>query len=271
MPEVGAMLVRRAAAAAAAAIALAIAGCGDASQDGNGTARGSSTQTPVETWDLVVLADSSGWGLGDAWAELIRRDLGVEVNVTDLSTGLQSGGGLLEHLRTEGDPQREAVRDAEIISVWGSPGGLVWKSDFNDCVMYPDGKRPPTRLSRQDFEPYAQLWRDILAEINALRTGQPTAVRVRDLYSPVISQWIAAGTAEACSRGMAMMTATAREAARLAGAEFIPVYRAFNGPDGMQDPKERDLFIDMEHLNDRGVALMARLHHEAGYGELLGE
>jgi hypothetical protein len=265
---------RRVTAALAALVVLASAGCGGPSDDatepstGNGTSRSAS---PPETWDLVVLADSSGWGLADEWAELIRRDEGVEVRVHDFAVGMQSGSLLLEHLRTEGDPQREAVREAEVISVWGGPSGLVWRSDIGDCFLYPDGTRPPTRISRRDMEPFAELWRDILSEITDLRNGRPTALRTRDLYVPVISNYVRAGTAEACVAGFATQSDIVRDATRRAGGTFVAVNRAFNGPDGMRDPRQQGMLQDMEHLSDKGVALMARVHHTAGYAELRQE
>jgi hypothetical protein len=269
------MVARRRVAAAAAALTIsAFAACGGASDDLGGTAPRETTSTSgsaTETWDLVVLADSSGWGLAEAWADLIRRDEGVQVEVHDFAVGLQSGSGLLQHLRTEGDPQREAVREAEVISVWAGPSGLVWKSDLNDCYLYPDGTRPPTRTSRRDMEPYAQLWRDILSEVNHLRNGESTALRVRDIYIPVMSNYVAAGTAEACVEGMATVTAIVRDVTRQAGGTFVAVNRAFNGPDGMRDPRERGMFKDLEHLSDKGVALLARVHHGAGYAELTRE
>jgi hypothetical protein len=269
------MVVRRCVAAAVAALlVLASAGCGGASKESTDTTSRKAASTsgaPTETWDLVVLADSSGWGLADAWAEMIRRDKGVEVEVHDFAIGLQSGSILLEHLKTEGDPQREAVREAEVISVWGGPTGLVWKSDINNCYLWPDGSNPPSRISRQDLEPFAQMWRDILSEINFLRNGQPTALRTRDIYDPVLSLYIEGGIADVCTRGGARMSSIVREQTRRAGGEFVAVGRAFNGPDGMQDPRERGMFKDLEHLSDKGIALMARLHHDAGYAELTRE
>jgi len=265
---------RRVTAAVAALLVLASAGCGGVPEESTDTTSGevaSTSAAPTETWDLVVLADSSGWGLADAWAELIRRDEGVQVEVHDFAVGMQSGSVLLEHLRTKGDPQREAVREAEVISVWGGPSGLVWKSDMNNCYLWPDGSHPPTRISRQDLEPFAQMWRDILSEINALRNGEPTALRTRDLYNPVLSLYIEGGIADVCVRGLARMSSIVREETRRAGGEFVAVGRAFNGPDGMQDPRERGMFEDLEHLNDKGIALMARLHHDAGYAELTRE
>jgi hypothetical protein len=262
---------RHVAAALAALVVLVSAGCGGASDDGRETPTGngaSISASPPETWDLVVLADSSGWGLADAWAELIRRDEGVEVRVHDFAVGMQSGSLLLKHLRTEGDPQRDAVRDAEVISVWGGPTGLVWRSDIGDCFLYPDGTRPPTRISRRDMEPFAELWRDILSEITYLRNGRPTALRTRDLYVPVISNYVRAGTAEACVEGLATQSDIVRDATRQAGGTFVAVNRAFNGPDGMRDPRQHGMLQDMEHLSDKGVALMARVHHAAGYAEL---
>lgn len=262
---------------AAAAMALALAACGPTSQnggDGGGTASPEEdASSPTETWDLVVLADSSGWGVAEAWAELIRRDEGVEVDVTDLAIGTQSGRSLLEHLKTEGDPQREAVKQAEVISVYGSPNALQWKSDMSLCFYHPTDTRPPTRVSAKYMAPYAELWKDILAEINLLRNGRPTALRTRDLYVPVVRQQMAAGTAEACARGFAPESAIVREATERAGGTFIPVYHAFNGPDGLEDPVERGLLneLDVQHLDDRGGAFMAELHHRAGYEELTGE
>ena len=261
-------------AAAAAATVLTLVGCGSGSQDDGGTSpdTGTSSESQRETWDLVVLADSSSWGLAEAWAELIRRDEGVEVDVTDFAVGTQSGGSLLEHLRTEGDPQREAVREAEVISVWGGPAGTTWKSDLDRCFYDPTGTRPPTRVGVEDMAPYARLWRDILSEISSLRNGQPTAVRTRDLYVPVVSLHLAAGTAEACAKGFTSVSSVVRDATEQAGGAFIPVYRAFNGPDRLQDPVDRGLLDvpDLQHLSPEGSALMAELHHEAGYEELTG-
>lgn len=265
---------RTAALATAVSVALFAAACADTSRDSEGgqaqpaPSSSSAAATDDGVWDLVVLSDSSGWRLADEWAELIRRDEGVEVRVTDFAVGMQSGASLLKHLQTEGDAQREAVRSAEVISVWASPAGIGWKSDLDDCVFDTDGTRPPTRISRRDLEPYAQLWRDILGEINFLRNGQPTALRVRDIYVPVTARWVAAGTAEACGKGFATSSGIVRDVARQAGGRFIPVYRAFNGPDGLRDLRKRGLLLDEEHLNHKGVALMAALHHEAGYAEL---
>jgi hypothetical protein len=268
------VLQRWTAAAATAAVTLALAGCGPTSQDGEDTASPEeTTSSPTETWDLVVLADSSGWGVAEAWAELIRRDEGVEVHVTDLAIGTQSGRSLLDHLTTEGDPQREAVAEAEVISVYGSPNALRWRSDMSLCFYDPTGTRAPTRVTAKYMAPYVELWRDILAEINLLRNGRPTALRTRDLYVPVVPQQMAAGTAEACARGFAAQSGIVRKATEQAGGTFIPVYRAFNGPDGLEDPVGRGLLdeFDVQHPSDEGASFMAELHHRAGYEELTRE
>lgn len=268
---------RNAALAAAVVVLLGAVACGDTTRDSQGEptqpapSSSSTAATDDGVWDLVVLSDSSGWRLADAWAELIRRDEGIEVRVTDFAVGMQSGVSLLKHLQTEGDAQREAVRSAEVISVWASPMGIQWKSDLSDCVFDTGGTRPPSRISRRDLEPYAQLWRDILEEINFLRNGRPTALRVRDIYVPVTARWVAAGTAEACGKGFETSSGIVRDAARQAGGTFVPVHRAFNGPDGLRDLRRRGLLLDREHLNDKGVALMAALHHQAGYAELMEE
>lgn len=119
--------------------------------------------------------------------------------------------------------------------------------------------------------PYVQMWRDILSEILSLRDGRPTALRTRDLYNPEVAGYREAGTVEACVGGLATMNSIVRDVTRRTGGTFVPVNRAFNGPDGLWDLLERGMLVDGAHLNEKGVALMARVHHEAGYAELTGE
>lgn len=267
-------MVRRHARAFVMAIlaAMSIVSCGTGGDPeapvASGPPSGTTTAGADEGWDLVVLADSSGWGIAEAWARRIRHDEGVRVEATDLAVGMYSGVRLLEDLRTRGSAQREAVAEAEVISVWVNPMSLDWTVDSDRCVFDPTSPDPPTHLTKEDFAPYAALWRDVLAEVNALRAGLPTAVRTRDIYNAGVADHLAAGTAEECTKNFRMTTAIVKEATRLAGATFVPVYATMNGPDRMQDPRARGLLRDPEHLSARGVSLMVDALDAAGYAEL---
>jgi len=52
-------------------------------------------------WDLVCISDSTGWGIGERYAENIRRDIGKSVRVRDYATGSLSAIRVLNALRTE--------------------------------------------------------------------------------------------------------------------------------------------------------------------------
>ena len=48
-----------------------------------------------ETWDLLWVSDSSGWGVADIYGEYIAEDNNVEVNVIDSWQGGLSAGSIL--------------------------------------------------------------------------------------------------------------------------------------------------------------------------------
>ncbi len=231
----------------------------------------SSTTASGEVWDVVVFADSSGWGLAERLADRIEQDLGVQTNPIDFATGAYLGYKLLEELRTEGNARRQAARDGEVIVVWVNPLSIGWTTDLDRCVMQRTGTAPPVRLAPEDFEPYPQLWRDVLSEVIALREGQPTAIRVRDIWDAALADHRAAGTAEGCTAGWETMSGIARDVAAEFGVPFVSFYDAFNGPDHTLDPIAAGLLLDdREHANDAGRDLLADLLHEVGYAELTG-
>ncbi len=50
---------------------------------------------PGAEWQLVVIGDSSLWGLGEAYASQIERDLAVKVTLEDFALPSLSAGTVL--------------------------------------------------------------------------------------------------------------------------------------------------------------------------------
>ena len=71
---------------------LLLAGC---------TSPAKSPQGPDAVWHLVVIGDSSLWGLGEAFAAQIEKDVGVTVVLEDFALPALSAGTVLQVLQTE--------------------------------------------------------------------------------------------------------------------------------------------------------------------------
>jgi hypothetical protein len=52
-------------------------------------------------WDLVFISDSSGWHVGEVYAEYVEEDTGIPVNLHDASVGGLSAGQVLAALQGE--------------------------------------------------------------------------------------------------------------------------------------------------------------------------
>ena len=78
---------------------------------------------PGETWQLVIISDSSLWGVGDALADRIEKDTGVLVEYVDYATG-SSARDVLDALQTGKSPSMAleklpaVLKDAEYVVVF---------------------------------------------------------------------------------------------------------------------------------------------------------
>jgi hypothetical protein len=176
-----------------------------------------------EPWDLVYMADSTGWGVAAASAERAQAALGVEVRVRDLTQG-----GLRMREMLDIPPYAERLAEAEIIVVFGNPrtsGIELPEPDIETCVSTSSYVRPPRAVSGAvDAAAYRETLGHAFDRIWALREGNPTVFRAADMYSPVLGPWEAGGVLAACTRGRAMMSDQIRAAADpLAAAGFEPV------------------------------------------------
>jgi lysophospholipase L1-like esterase len=265
-------------------LGLLAVGCGGSKTDSAARAGA----TPAPTLKLVAIGDSLPFGHQDCggcrtfpelYGEAIGRQTGATVDTENLSEhiGLTSDGLRREILGS--DPFRRSIARADIITVTIGHNDTPWNRTDDSC----DGDNP---FPPRDWGPYdsacvhktaREYGRNldrILTEIDALRGGKPTAVRVTDDYNDVIGDphiGDAAGAAALrASRGVvgAYSTLTCRIAQRH-HAVCVDTYHRFNGDRGVRDAAEL-LAEDHTHPNPMGHRVIAGLLARTGVSPLAG-
>jgi lysophospholipase L1-like esterase len=222
------------------------------------------------TWDYVAFGGSGASGYGveksyvDSFAEFIEQDLGITVNVQNYARAGQTVGRLLTLLR-EDDEHREAIQDAEVITIW--PG--IWNDLSGELELYRREECGGDDNLDCIREEVAELNADleaILDEIVSLANPQETLIRVAVPYIPFVGSWQYKGwfdiLLEPCYLDWRSDLIAAAEAR---GITVVDMYHALNGPDGDQPLDDDITQSDGWHLNDEGQLLLARLHRDAGY------
>jgi lysophospholipase L1-like esterase len=119
-------------------------------------------------------------------------------------------------------------------------------------------------------------WDSILDSILALRHNRPTVVRAMDIYNPYVNVDKASDTWPAGGDGVSDfnelkpylddINAYIAGASTAKGVLVAPVYAAFNGANGDEDPNDKALLaFDHFHPNNSGHALIASLLRSLGY------
>jgi lysophospholipase L1-like esterase len=225
----------------------------------------------------VALGDSLLYALEDdcnsctsaavAYGAKASTALGMPVEVHNLTmhNGLKSTG-LLDYLthgarigRAEEDV-REAVASADIVSV---------TIGFNDSTME-DAKR----LAAFSKE-YETTLDGILAQIDTLRAGKPTVVRVTEIYNNGIGETPALdpdGPGTGVDVWKPVTEAQNKvicSVAKAHGALCVDIYHPFNGSDGLSSPAAAGyLGPDGVHPSQLGQDVIAAALAKAGYAPL---
>ncbi|MCL7454299.1 MAG: SGNH/GDSL hydrolase family protein [Anaerolineae bacterium] len=242
------------------------------SSPGSSSLPSESAQTPQVEWHLVVIGDSSLWGLGEAFASRIESDLGVQVVLTDFALPGLSAGHVLRALQMEKPPSlswdeelANDLRQADVVVMFVNPVDSVDPEqplDLNSCFV----NRAPASCSPETFGQYTADMKAIWAEILALRAGQPTILRATDIYNPLVSPWNDAGVFEACTACWQNMSHAARLAAEAYNIPFLSRYDAFNGTNHDEDPREKGyIHADGEHPSELASQFTADLLSQMGY------
>jgi len=212
---------------------------------------------------MVALGDSftatqntRGQTYVDLFAASLEETTSHPVAVTDLSDDGGTTARVAERLRT-GDVTRAAVVAADIILV--SVGG----NDSDPFGVYPDGTCAPAQSASACLDVYspafAANYEAILSEIEVLRAGRPTAIRVTSADNPFVG-WSEAPSVtfgvDFYAQVAAAQTEAACDAATAHGGLCVDYLHIFGGPDGTADPAPY-LGPDHAHPGDRGIQAIA--------------
>jgi hypothetical protein len=222
-------------------------------------------------WHLVVIGDSSLWGLGEVYASQIEKDVGVKVELKDFALATLSAGEVLEVLQTGKtfrgalDKLPDALGEAEVVVIFVNP--LFSIDPVNPLNM--DGcfeNSTPDSCGSETFKKYTTDMKMIWAKIFELRVAQPTILRATDIYNPLIVNWNETGIFDDCTKCWENMANAARLAAEAYNIPFLSRYDAFKGVNHNEDPIENGYILsDGEHPSDLANQFTAELFSKMGY------
>ncbi len=255
----------------------------------------SATPTPrpfsdLNEWDLLIVSDSSNWGLGQYYAKLIEADMKVKVNLHDCWVGTLPIFSTLQALKdgrtwssAVGDqscqkPLTDLVKEAEVMVLFGNTIGSAPPSGFDTCMT----SGYIFSLTSPEFEANKETWLAscsqenwatfktniglLIDEIFKIREGRPLILRMTDLYIPVHTEWNRYVVDEVCTGCVGAFSEAIRQVAEEHGVPVANTMVAFNGEDYMSDPVEAGYIgSDGIHPSDAGVQFIATLLQQTGY------
>jgi hypothetical protein len=235
---------------------------------------------PGEVWDLLWISDSTGSG-GAPWlyADRIREDVGVEVDVTD-GWMLNLGAGIiLDTLRGRNDglpyvsagtiDLAAAVREAEVIVVSGNPETVLPAGHVGCPAAYdpaPVCSPPPDACDAETWAGYEAMLEATFDEIFKIREGRPVILRTHDYYL----SWGPVAVAEACDcvevclECSRQMSAAIHRAGASRGVPVADFLTTFSGPNG-DKVLPKDWMPDGVHPTAEASAELAKVVASLGY------
>lgn len=227
----------------------------------------------LETWDLVWVTDSSGWGVAQIYGEMVAEDTGKTVKVRDLWEGGFEAGEMLEILQgnySGGDFKFEQlpgfIAEAEMVVFYGNPSLSINPERPGDWECVPPGPWYVNDCDPEVFSLYKEHLKEVFRLILEGREGQPVIIRTYDAYQSLINQFREAGVYEECKQCWAYYNDAIRQAAAEMNIPLAPVAELWNGPDWTIDPDD-DLGYthDGLHPNELGAEVIAQALRELGY------
>ena len=222
------------------------------------------TPEPGEVLHWVVFGDGLSRSHGEYYARQIETDLGVKVELDDLSMPWLSSGQLLNDLR-DGSGSRfgvkRAVQQANVVVFFATATDHI-----GDHIYVRGAGSEKYDCSSQALAAYKADLNAIIAEILTLRKGQPTIIRAMDSYNLLFSIWKNLGMYDEYKRCWDALNATIHQAAAAHKIPVAEVYAAFNGLNHDQDPKDKGyLGADDIHTNEAGDKAIVDVLRKLGY------
>lgn len=230
--------------------------------------------TTTSAWHVVGLGDSymsaqnaQGQGFMDLFGSALQSATGHAVEVDAMTDDANTTTRLLNKLQTD-EATRTAVGNADVVVI--SVGG----NDSDPFGVFPKGTCTPEQALADCLKAYAPTYaanyEQILSEIEALRAGRPTAIRVTSADNPFVG-WSEAPSdtfgRDFYAQVAEAETAAACSAAEQHGGKCVDYLHVFSGADGGEDPAPY-LADDHAHPGDKGIETIAGLLTDLGVPEL---
>jgi hypothetical protein len=238
----------------------------------------------LKEWDLLIISDSTNWGVGQYYAKLIEADMNVKVNLHDCWVGglpiletlqtLQSGGSLYPDLGDQScqKPWSDLVKEAEVIVLFGNPVGSDFPEGAKTCITgeYEGKNRLPgfdiykdtllTSCAPEKWATYKTNLGLVIDEIDKIREGRPLILRMTDFFIPVHAMLQANGVDEVCTACVGAFSEAIRQVAEEHGVPVADTLLGFNREEYMSDPVDAGYIRpDGIHPSDAGAQFIATL------------
>jgi lysophospholipase L1-like esterase len=223
------------------------------------------TPTTVSTeaatsWLYVALGDSEAVCCGirsypQYYAEFIKKDLDIKVNLSNRGASGMTSDGLLRRLGKE--DLRNLISEAQIVTL------VITMNDLQQC---PVGDR---ECAEEKLVTAMANYTAIIEEILTLTSTEDAIIRAQTYDNPYVNRWKERGDFEERKSMMDRWNQQIVEIATRHGIPVARVYRDFNGPNGDEDPGDKGYISDDGmHNNDAGALRMAEILRELGYEPL---
>lgn len=244
----------------------------------------SSTTGPEGGLRLVALGDSIVYGLEcpgcslfvDQYASKLSEATGEEVTVDNLAVPGDEVRQLVQATQTQSS-MREAIARANAVVVTIGINDLPWNRLDDPCGVAPDypvvawDEITEACTDRVTAE-YGRDLDAVLAEIDSLREGNPTLLRVTTVYNAVIGNdvdpsWDSPDAVAPSVYANERFVEAQCEAASDHGGECADTYHALNGKTG-EHPAATFLADDYTHLAQDGHDAFAEALITTGYAPI---
>jgi hypothetical protein len=225
---------------------------------------------PKTEWNLVVIGDSSVWGLGDALAALIEKEVNKPVVVHDFALSTLSAGEVVQVLETGKSTRfqlmklEDALKKADFVVMFANPEDsedIEHPNEIGSCFA----AQAPGPCGLEVYDVYIDHLQFIWEKIYELKAGEPVILRAIDFYNPLIARWQATGVEEACTACWEHLNDAVRIAAERANVPYVSRFDVYNGLNHDEDPIQKGFISDGEHSSELGARVQAEAITKIGY------
>jgi lysophospholipase L1-like esterase len=259
----------------------------DGSSTNSASGEGSDTMSPsggpsptAEPLQLVALGDSIIYGdacpgcalFVDQYAKAWSKQTGEEVEVSNLAVPGAEVAQLLDAVRS--DELRDALGGADAVVVTIGINDLPFNQLDDPCRVaanYPviEWSQITKACTNRVADQYRRDLDAVMAQINDLRQGRPTLLRVTTVYNSVIGDhvdrsWDSPEAVAPSVYAVERYTEAQCEVAKANGGECADTYHALNGHSG-RDPAGEFLAADYTHLAQKGHDAFAKALIATGF------